>query len=191
MATTCVAGASSTFWIKKTSEVILEIEPQNLKTGRDLRRLLAQPPHFASEETEAQRSQDWLIKTGNTVLLLFPIIARRQPRLHTVTIVCPRVVFQRTMWLLLCFCIMLFDEVVLLHDFEYINDSSYFIPVCLVCVFSFTVLPKCSSLYVKAKRVSQWAGMRIPSLQGFCQWPNLLISPPSQFRNLDTGDSSR
>ena len=102
MATTCVAGASSTFWIKKTSEVILEIEPQNLKTGRDLRRLLAQPPHFASEETEAQGSQDWLIKTGNTVLMLFPITARRQPRLHTVTIVCPRVVFQRTMRLLLC-----------------------------------------------------------------------------------------
>ena len=55
-----------------------------------------------------------------------------------------------------------------------------------MCVFNFMVLPKRSSLYVKAKKVSQWAGMRIPSLQGVCQWSNLLILTPSQFRNLDT-----
>ena len=103
MATTRVAGASSTFWIKKTSEVILKIEPQNLKPVWDLRRLLAQPPHFASEETEAQHSQDWLIKTGNTVLMLFPIIAHRQPRLCAVIIICTWVIFQRIMWLLLFF----------------------------------------------------------------------------------------
>lgn len=100
MATTCIAGSSSTFWIKKTSEVILKIEPQNLKTGWDLRSLLAQPPHFAIEETEAQSSQDWLIKTGNTVLMLFPIIAHRQPRLCSVIIICTWVIFQRIMWLL-------------------------------------------------------------------------------------------
>ena len=75
MATTSKAASSSTFWIKNTTEAVLKIEPQNLKAGWDLRSFLAQPPHFAIEETEAQHSQDWLTKTGNTVLTLFPIIA--------------------------------------------------------------------------------------------------------------------
>lgn len=45
--------------------------------------------------------------------------------------------------------------------FEYINYISNFIPLSLVCVFSYIVLPKCSSLYIKAKKVS-WDDDSLP-----------------------------
>lgn len=47
----------------KTNVIRPNTEPQNVKTGWDLRSPLVQPPHFAVEETEAQRSRGWLMQS--------------------------------------------------------------------------------------------------------------------------------
>lgn len=55
MVTWALQGPDATSTLTGTSDTALHIEPQHVKTGRDLRSLLVQPPAFADEETEVSR----------------------------------------------------------------------------------------------------------------------------------------
>lgn len=62
MVTWALQGPDAASALTGTSDTALHVEPQHVKTGGNLRSLLVQPPAFADEETEAQRSRGWLIE---------------------------------------------------------------------------------------------------------------------------------